>query len=70
MSEGNYQLEIQVAANISMIQREGEQGLWVSRPKHRGLMRDVIAGLGSMLVRLGSSMERLALVDEKIHADV
>jgi hypothetical protein len=70
MFEGNYQLEIQIAANTRMIQRESERGLRDSPPDHRGSVLDVIAWLGSVLVRLGTSMERLALVDEKIHVDL
>lgn len=69
MFEANYQLGINVAANTSMIHRDGVQGPLHSQPEHRDLVRDVIAGLGSVLVRLGTSMERFALVDEKIHAD-
>lgn len=70
MFEGNYQLGIQVAANTSMIHRDDEQANIASHPEGRGLVRDVIARVGSMLVRLGSSMERFALVDGKLHADI
>ena len=68
MFEGNYQLEIQIAASIRMIQRESERRFRDPRPEH--WLWDGIASLGSVLVRLGTSMERLALVDEKIHVDV
>jgi hypothetical protein len=70
MFEANYQLGIKVTANTNMIHRNGEQWLLDTHPERRGLVRDVIARFGSMLVRLGSSMERLALVDEKMRADV
>jgi hypothetical protein len=70
MFEGNYQLEIQVAANTSRIQRESEQVPRAPIPEYRGPVWDVIARLGSVLVRLGTSMERLALVDEKIRVDL
>jgi hypothetical protein len=70
MFEGNYQLEIQVAANTSMIQRESGRRLRDPHPEYRGPARDVVAKLGSVLVRLGTSMERLALVEEKIRVDV
>jgi hypothetical protein len=70
MFEGNYQLGIQVAANTSMIQHENEQVVREPQPEYRGLVWDLISRLGSMLVRLGTSMERLALIDEKIRVDL
>jgi len=68
MFEGNYQLEIQVAANTRMFQRESERRFRDPHPEHR--VWDLVARFGSVLVRLGTSMERLALVDEKIHVDI
>jgi hypothetical protein len=70
MFEGNYQLGIQVAANISRIQHESEQVLRDPHPEYRGPAWDMIAKFGSVLVRLGTSMERLALIDEKIRVDL
>ena len=70
MIEGNYQFEIHVAANTSMIQHENERELMISHTEHRGPLWELIARFGSVLVKLGTSMERLALIDEKIHVDV
>ncbi|HEY45202.1 MAG: hypothetical protein AMJ88_14695 [Anaerolineae bacterium SM23_ 63] len=71
MIEGNYQVEIQVVANTRMIQHERDRRLRdAPRPEQRGPLWDGIARLGSGLVRLGTSIERFALVNEKIHADV
>ena len=64
MFEGNYQLGIQVAANTRRIQHESEQVLRDPHPENRGPAWDLIARLGSVLVRLGTSMERLALVEK------
>ena len=71
MIEANYQLILQVEAHTKMIQQRRESMLRNEpRPEHRGLVRDRIAGLGSMLVRLGTSLEKLALVDKQVPVDV
>jgi hypothetical protein len=71
MIEGNYQFILQVEAHTLMVQQRRERMLRDEpRADHRGLVRDTIAGVGSMLVRLGTSLERLARVDEQVPVDV
>jgi hypothetical protein len=69
MFEGRYPSEILIRAKTSTIHYENGRTLRNPRPDRRGPLWDAIARLGSTLIRLGTSMESLALTEDKIHID-
>jgi hypothetical protein len=71
MIEGSYHLRTLVEANTKNVQLVPR---WMHRiePRfeHRGLLRNTVARLGCTMVRLGTSLERLAQMNEQVPVDI
>lgn len=71
MIEGSYHLRKVVEDNTKYLQLAPQRTRRIeSRVEQRGLLWNTVASLGCTMVRLGTSLERLAQVNGQIPMDV